>query len=118
MTAPRTSASRHPLLTSIVRTASARPNPGVRMPRPRVQSFFDDQTSTYSHVLHQEGDRACAVIDAVLNYDPKSGRTATDSADEIIEFVQREGLAVQWILETHAHADHLSAAAHLKARLP
>ncbi|HWK71972.1 MAG TPA: MBL fold metallo-hydrolase [Burkholderiaceae bacterium] len=87
------------------------------MPRPRVRSFFDDQTSTYSHVLHQEGHRACAVIDAVLNYDPKSGRTATDSADEIIEFVQREGLAVQWILETHAHADHLSAAAHLKARL-
>ncbi|MFW7342423.1 MBL fold metallo-hydrolase [Pollutimonas sp. H1-120] len=87
------------------------------MPSPQVQPFFDEQTSTFSYVVYQAGDPSCAIIDSVLDYDPKSGRTATDSADEIIEFVRREKLAVQWILETHAHADHLSAAAHLKAVL-
>lgn len=83
----------------------------------QVQSFFDEQTSTFSYVVYRTDDPSCAVIDSVLDYDPKSGRTATDSADEIIRFVRQQGLTVQWILETHAHADHLSAAAYLKAEL-
>jgi glyoxylase-like metal-dependent hydrolase (beta-lactamase superfamily II) len=87
------------------------------MPSPQVQSFFDEQTSTFSYVVYGTGDPSCAIIDSVLDYDPKSGRSTTDSADEIIDFVRRQGLTVQWILETHAHADHLSAAAYLKAEL-
>lgn len=87
------------------------------MSSPRVQDFFDDETSTFSYVVYKPDEPQCAIIDSVLNYDPKSGRTATQSADEIIDFVQKNGLTVQWILETHAHADHLSAAAYLKREL-
>jgi glyoxylase-like metal-dependent hydrolase (beta-lactamase superfamily II) len=82
-----------------------------------IHPVIDRPTWTISYVVHAEGDRACAIIDPVLDYDPKSGRTASLSADRIVEFVRSQQLTVQWILETHAHADHLSAAGYLKREL-
>jgi glyoxylase-like metal-dependent hydrolase (beta-lactamase superfamily II) len=82
-----------------------------------VDSFFDPATSTVSHVVVEPNGRDCAIIDSVLDYDPASGRTHTDSADRIVRHVRERGLEVVWILETHAHADHLSAARHVKAQL-
>jgi glyoxylase-like metal-dependent hydrolase (beta-lactamase superfamily II) len=84
---------------------------------PIVESFFDPATWTVSHVVHEGRGSACAVIDPVLDYDPKSGRTRTASADAIITFVHDNGLRMDWLLETHAHADHLSAAHYLRGRL-
>lgn len=84
---------------------------------PVVQAFFDTETGTVSYVIHAAGATDCAIIDSVLDYDPKSGHTSTTSADKIIRFVQQQGLHVEWILETHAHADHLSAAPYLKQHL-
>ena len=83
----------------------------------RVQPFFDPATFTISYVLFEREGGACAIVDSVLDYDPKSGRTATHSADRLIDFVRAHGLTVQWLLETHAHADHLSAAPHLQKAL-
>jgi glyoxylase-like metal-dependent hydrolase (beta-lactamase superfamily II) len=80
-----------------------------------IHSFFDSSTHTVTHIVHD--GQHCAIIDPVLDYDPKSGRIRTHSAQKVMDFVQRHGLCVQWILETHAHADHLSAAAWLKRRL-
>jgi glyoxylase-like metal-dependent hydrolase (beta-lactamase superfamily II) len=82
-----------------------------------VEPFFDPATSTFTYVVHAGDGTQAAIIDSVLDYDPKSGRTCTQSADRVIAFVGEHGLQVQWILETHAHADHLSAAQYLKARL-
>lgn len=82
-----------------------------------VQSFFDPATWTATHVVHGEPGSACAIIDPVLDYDPKSGRTRTDSAAKVAAFVREQRLQVEWILETHAHADHLSAAAWLQREL-
>jgi glyoxylase-like metal-dependent hydrolase (beta-lactamase superfamily II) len=82
---------------------------------PQVQAFFDPATWTVTYVVHD--GTAAAIIDSVLDYDPRSGRTATRSAERVIEFVRSRGLALQWILETHAHADHLSAAPYLRAQL-
>ena len=79
-----------------------------------VESFFDPATSTFSHLAWDPGSRQCAIVDSVLDYDPKSGRTNTDSADRLIARVRELGLGVQWLLETHAHADHLSAAPYLQ----
>ena len=87
------------------------------MTQPVVHSFFDPATWTGTHVVHAPGDNTCAIIDSVLDYDPKSGRTTTTSADKVIAFIREQGLQVAWILETHAHADHLSAAPYLKAQL-
>lgn len=84
---------------------------------PAVRSFFDPATWTISYVVHEQEGSACAIIDAVLDYDPKSGRTRTTSADKLIAFVQEKNLQVGWILETHAHADHLSAAHYLRGKL-
>ncbi|OZI72087.1 MBL fold metallo-hydrolase [Bordetella genomosp. 12] len=81
----------------------------------QLQAFYDPTTGTISYVVHD--GHACAVIDPVLDYDPKSGRTSTAGADAIAAFVQAAGLRCQWILETHAHADHLSAARHLQGQL-
>jgi glyoxylase-like metal-dependent hydrolase (beta-lactamase superfamily II) len=81
---------------------------------PTVQSFFDPATWTVSYVVYEKEGSACAIIDSVLDYDPKSGRTGTSSADMLMAFVQEKNLRVEWILETHAHADHLSAAHYLK----
>ncbi len=84
---------------------------------PSVKAFFDKDTWTVSYVVYEKAGSACAIIDSVLDYDPKSGRTSTRSADEIIEYVRQEGLLVEWILETHAHADHLTAAPYLQKQL-
>lgn len=85
--------------------------------QPIVQAFFDSVTGTVTYVVFQSGERDCAVIDPVLDYDPKAARTSTTHADTIIEFIRERGLQVQWILETHAHADHLSAAHYLRREL-
>jgi glyoxylase-like metal-dependent hydrolase (beta-lactamase superfamily II) len=82
-----------------------------------VQAFFDSASSTFSYVVHEGPGSACAIIDSVLDYDPKSGRTGTGQADRISAFVTEQKLHVQWLLETHAHADHLSAAPLLRQRL-
>lgn len=82
-----------------------------------VESFFDAATYTLSYVVYEQAGTACAIIDSVLDYDPKSGRTDTASADRIVAFVQQNNLKVEWILETHIHADHLSAAPYLRAKL-
>lgn len=80
----------------------------------RVQPFFDPATGTVAYVLSDGATRMAAVIDPVLDFNIKSGRATTESADRILAFLKAEGLAVQWILETHAHADHLSAAGYIK----
>lgn len=85
--------------------------------QPHVESFFDAQTATFSHVVHGGQGTPCAIIDSVLGYDPKSGRTDTRAADAVGDYVRRQRLTVQWLLETHIHADHLSAAAYLRERL-
>ena len=85
--------------------------------RPLVQSFFDPVTGTVTHVVYEKPGAACAIVDPVLDYDPKSGRTATGSAARVAAFVREQGLKVEWILETHAHADHLSGAPWLRGEL-
>lgn len=85
--------------------------------KPQVLGFFDPATWTVSYLVHNGPGSAAAIIDSVLDYDPKSGRTRTTSADKLIDQVKAQGLQVQWILETHAHADHLSAAPYLKKKL-
>ncbi|MGV2293407.1 MBL fold metallo-hydrolase [Trinickia sp. YCB016] len=85
--------------------------------QPTIQPFFDPATSTVTYVVHQEGHPECAIIDSVLDYDLRSGRTSTASADKVIAFVRERELRVEWILETHAHADHISAASYLKRSL-
>jgi glyoxylase-like metal-dependent hydrolase (beta-lactamase superfamily II) len=84
---------------------------------PTIQPFFDPATWTVTYVVFQVGRPECAIIDSVLDYDPKAGRTSTASADKVVAFVRAHGLRVEWILETHAHADHLSAAQYLKRHL-
>ncbi len=79
-----------------------------------VDSFFDKATSTVSHVAVEPNGRRCAIVDPVLDYDAASGRTRTDSADSLLAHVRGRWLEVEWILYTHAHADHLSAAKYLK----
>jgi len=86
-------------------------------PKPSVKAFFDEPTNTISYVVHDPESRQAAIIDSVLDYNPAAGRTSVASADQIIEHVKAEGLTVAWLLETHAHADHLSAAPYLKDRL-
>jgi len=87
------------------------------MNRPHVQGFFDPATYTVSYVVWDPQTSRAAVIDSVLDYDPKSGRTRRDSADRIIDFVRARGLTVDWILETHVHADHLTAAPYVRQHL-
>ena len=86
-------------------------------PRPQVHGIFDPATWTVSYVVHGGPGTPCAIIDSVLDYDPKSGRTRNASADKVIDYVKANGLSVAWILETHAHADHVSAAPYLKGKL-
>ena len=87
------------------------------MPHALIRSFFDPATATVTHVVADAGRRRAAIIDPVLDYDPKAGRTSTASADAIVAWVREQGLTVDWLLETHAHADHLSAAPYLKRQL-
>ncbi|KXS36696.1 MAG: metallo-beta-lactamase family protein [Halomonadaceae bacterium T82-2] len=87
------------------------------MRNPVVTHFFDEPTNTFSYVVRDPDSHACAILDSVLDFDYAAGRTDVRSADAIIDFVQREGLEVEWILETHVHADHLSAAPYLHDKL-
>ncbi|MGY2291174.1 MBL fold metallo-hydrolase [Pseudomonas sp. SDO528_S397] len=82
-----------------------------------IQAFLDDASSTYTYVIYETDGGACAIVDSVLDYDPAAGRTRTDGADRVIAFVREHRLKVQWLLETHAHADHLSAAPYLRKHL-
>jgi glyoxylase-like metal-dependent hydrolase (beta-lactamase superfamily II) len=84
---------------------------------PQVKGFFDEPTFTVSYVVSDAATKKAAIIDSVWNFDQPSGRTSFESADEIIAYVKAEGLQVDWILETHAHADHLSAAPYLQEKL-
>ena len=82
-----------------------------------VKAFFDPEPWTFTYVVYAGKKSPCVVIDSVLNFDPKSGRTSTQSADEVISFIQGEQLQLTWILETHAHADHLTAAPYIQDKL-
>ncbi|MFN6952898.1 MAG: MBL fold metallo-hydrolase [Albidovulum sp.] len=84
---------------------------------PLVKGFFDEATNTVTYVVRDPGSTAAAIIDSVLDFDYASGRTDTRSADAVIAHVKAQGLTVEWILETHVHADHLSAAPYLQERL-
>jgi glyoxylase-like metal-dependent hydrolase (beta-lactamase superfamily II) len=84
---------------------------------PIVQPFFDINTGTMTYVAYDEPGAPCAIVDSVLDYDPNAARTSTRSADAVIAFIREQRLSVEWILETHAHADHLSAAPYLKREL-
>ena len=85
--------------------------------KPQVHGIFDPATWTVTYVVYEKEGSECAVIDSVLDYDPKSGRTRTNSADKVIAFVREKQLKLTWILETHAHADHLTAAPYLQQHL-
>ncbi|MBO9449182.1 MBL fold metallo-hydrolase [Tropicibacter sp. R16_0] len=84
---------------------------------PFVKAFFDEATFTVSYLVREPEGRACAIIDSVLDYDQAAGRTDTSSADEIIRYVRDNDLKVEWLLESHVHADHLSAAPYLQGQL-
>lgn len=85
--------------------------------RPTVKGFFDPATNTISYVVADEEAKECAIVDSVLDYEPHSATISFESADAIIAYVQERGYRVSWILETHVHADHLSAAPYLKERV-
>ncbi|MDR5904360.1 MBL fold metallo-hydrolase [Franzmannia qiaohouensis] len=89
----------------------------MNAPTPLVTHFFDEPTNTFSYVVQDPASRACAILDSVLDFDYAAGRTDVRSADEIIAFVRDNDLTVEWILETHVHADHLSAAPYLHEQL-
>lgn len=83
--------------------------------KPEIQALFDEQTFTVTYLVSDPASRRAVIIDPVLDFDPKAARTATHSADRLLAAVKAKGLIIEWILETHAHADHLSAAAYLKS---
>lgn len=85
--------------------------------QPCVKAFFDQATNTFSYVVSDPSTAQCAIIDSVLDYDPASATTHSSNADRIVDYVQQQQLTVQWILETHVHADHLTAAQYLKSHL-
>jgi glyoxylase-like metal-dependent hydrolase (beta-lactamase superfamily II) len=85
--------------------------------KPDVRVFFDPATWTLTYIVKDPNSSACAIIDSVLDYEAASGRTKTKSADQVIAMVESENLTVEWILETHVHADHLSAAPYLHNKL-
>ncbi|MCB9815212.1 MBL fold metallo-hydrolase [Candidatus Nomurabacteria bacterium] len=85
--------------------------------KPEVQGFFDERTNTISYVVADPNSKQCAVIDSVMDYEPNGATLFFENADAIIEFVTGKGYKVEWILETHVHADHLSAAPYLKEKL-
>lgn len=90
---------------------------GAQGKGPTVKAFFDPATSTVTYVVHDQRSQRGAIIDSVLDFDPASGRTSTTSADAVLAYVTSAGLGIDWLLETHAHADHLSAAPYLQGRL-
>ena len=85
--------------------------------KPEVKGFFDAATNTISYVVRDPASNACAVIDSVMDIDYAAGRITYDHADAMIAFIQAEGLTLQWIIETHVHADHLSAAPYIQSKL-
>ena len=85
--------------------------------KPQVTAFFDPRTNTISYVVRDPGSKACAIVDSVMDFDYAAGRISYESADKIIDFVRGEGLDVQWLIETHVHADHLSAAPYIQQKL-
>ena len=85
--------------------------------RPEIASFFDPATYTVTYIVHDPATMEAAIVDSVLDFDPNSGRTATASADKVIDYVTSHNLKVKWLLETHAHADHFSAAPYLQDKL-
>jgi glyoxylase-like metal-dependent hydrolase (beta-lactamase superfamily II) len=87
------------------------------MQQPMVNHFFDEPTNTFSYVVQDPGSSACAILDSVLDFDYAAGKTDVRSADDIIDYVRNNNLKVEWILETHVHADHLSAAPYLHEKL-
>ena len=87
------------------------------MQKPDVKAFFDPDTFTVSYVVSDPASKQCAIVDSVLDYNPNAGTTDTSSADQIIDYVKQQGLTVQWLLETHVHADHLSAAPYLQDKV-
>jgi len=93
------------------------PHPVDLSVKPEVTAFFDEPTNTISYVVKDPGSNACAIIDSVMDIDYAAGRIAYDSADAIIGFVTKSGLKVEWLIETHAHADHLSAAPYIQGKL-
>ena len=84
--------------------------------KPEISGFFDEATNTVSYLVVDPASRAAAFVDPVLDFDPKSGKVATASADRLLDAAEKAGARIEWILETHAHADHLSAAQYLKAK--
>lgn len=85
--------------------------------KPEVTGFFDPATNTISYVVKDPGSNACAIVDSVMDIDYAAGRITYDHADEIIAFVRDKGLTVEWLIETHVHADHLSAAPYIQRQL-
>jgi glyoxylase-like metal-dependent hydrolase (beta-lactamase superfamily II) len=84
--------------------------------RPEIQAFFDEPTNTVSYLIADPETRRAAVVDPVLDFDHRSGKASTKSADEILKWVKANGLTIEWVLETHAHADHLSGAPYIKLK--
>jgi glyoxylase-like metal-dependent hydrolase (beta-lactamase superfamily II) len=93
------------------------PHPVDLTVKPKVKGFFDEATNTVSYVVQDPSSNACAIIDSVMDIDYAAGRISYQSADEIITYVQDNGLKVEWLIETHAHADHLSAAPYIQGKL-
>ena len=85
--------------------------------RPEVEAFFDEQTNTISYIVKDPGSNACAVIDSVMDIDYAAGRITHEGADRIVARIRERGLALEWIIETHVHADHLSAAPYIQREL-
>lgn len=104
-----------PALAAAMRIVAA--TEAGEVPRPLVRSFFDEATFTASYVVHDPETRVAAVIDSVLDFDPAAGRTSHGSADAILAYLAEQDLRVEWLLETHAHADHLSAAPYLQQQV-
>jgi len=104
---------------AILDAAIAQARAAITAPGPKlaVATFFDEATNTASHVVHDPASGRGAIIDSVLDFDAAAGRTSTGSAEAIVDHVERHRLGIDWVLETHAHADHLSAAPFLRARL-
>lgn len=93
------------------------PHPVDISVKPEITAFFDEQTNTVSYVVKDPHSMSCAVIDSVMDIDYAAGRISYASADKIIAFVTKEGLKVEWLIETHAHADHLSAAPYIQGKV-
>lgn len=96
---------------------TAIPHPVDLSTKPEVTAFFDEQTNTVSYVVKDPGSNACAIVDSVMDIDYASGRITYDSADKIIAYVREHELAVEWLIETHVHADHLSGAPYIQGKL-